>query len=522
MPVRLRRAATRRALLAAVLLPALLAGCTVGPSTRPAVLENDGPPPNAPQASTQPAPLPPLGEPDDSAVDWQGCDEETRHRLGSRSIPASLRFSCALVSSTVDSPSLPDRGIIRLSVLKVGTGDVPLVVVNDIGGAPGTLYAARLAASLPPELLDRFALIGVDRRYTGGSKQNSCIPPEVREQLIGLDPAATDVEPLVEAARKAGQQCSIELGNDQGALDAWRSAGDLEQIRRQLGMPRLHAIARGEGARVLTVYAGRFTEHVGRLVLDGMPDPSDDALTVWQGVAAGAQSTMEAFADDCAKRDCPLGQDAAQQVSDLVDQLRDERPRTPQGVRMGPSHALYAVWAGLAQRDRWRELATAIDEARAGEVGKLATFTQPMLHSTPAGQATMDTTLATRCNDTTTRLTPGRINEVSAEWQRKHPLFGGLVAQQLAWCQPWPVRREPLPEPDVRGAPPILLISTAADPLTPELGTTRAGNQMSTAVTINWEGAGHGAVGQSECVDDKAMEFLIDGAIPQQGTRCPA
>ncbi|MGH3451262.1 MAG: alpha/beta hydrolase [Haloechinothrix sp.] len=520
--VRVRRAGSRRTLILGTLVPLLLAGCTVGPSTRPAVLENDGPSPSESPAPTQQAPLPPLGETENSAVDWAGCDAETRVRLGKPAVPRALRFSCAKISNTVDSPSLPERGTVRLSLLKVGTGKVPLVVVNDIGGAPGTLYAARLAATLPAEFLDRFSLIGVDRRYTGTSQQNACIPPEVREQLVGLDPAAADVEPLLDAARKAGQQCSIELGNDQGALDAWHSAGDLEQIRIQLGMSRLHAIARGEGSRVLTIYAGRFTNHVGRVVLDGMPDPAGNALTVWKGVAAGAESTLDEFAENCARRDCPLGKDARKTVDALVDQLRAEQATTPKGGRMGPSHALYAIWTGLAQRDRWPELATAIDEARDGKVDKLAAFTRPMLHATAAGQARLDSTLATRCNDTVTRLTPDRINTVTEEWRRQHPVFGGLVAQQLVWCEPWPVRREPLPDLDVPGAPPIMLISTADDPVTPEIGTIRAGNQMSTAVTVAWEGAGHGAVGHSSCVGEKVQAFLMAGKVPQRGTRCPA
>lgn len=520
--MRIRCAGLRRALVFVLACPILIAGCTVGPSTRPAVLQDDGPPPSEQPASTTRAPVPPLGEPENATIDWQPCDAETRKRLGARPAPKALRFSCGTATSTVDSPSLPERGVIRLALLKVGRGDIPVVVVNDIDGEPGTLHAARLAAKLPAEMLDRFYLVGVDRRYTGGSQRNVCIPQPVREELLGHDPAAADVEPLLDAARKAGQQCSIDLGNNQGALDAWRSAGDLDHIRRQLGMSRLHAIGRGEGSRVLSLYAGRFTEQVGRMALDGIPDPSTDALTVLEGVATGTRSTMDAFARDCARRNCPLGDKATDVVEGLVDRLRADPLSTPRGVPLGAAHALYAITTGLAQRDRWPELASAIAAARGGRAETLAAFTDPILHRTAAGPATVDTALATRCNDMLSRLTPERINAVTADWNRKHPLFGGLAAQQLAWCSPWPVRREPPPPTDAPGAPPLLAISTAADPVTPELGTIRAANQMSTAVPIAWEGAGHGALGQSRCVDEKVQRFLLEGVPPQAGTRCPA
>lgn len=500
----------------------VLTGCTVGPSSRPAVLQHDGPASTEAPPRTTEAPVPPLGEPENAAIDWRPCDTETRKRLGSRQVPESLRFSCARVAGTVDSPSLPDRGLIRLALLKVGRGDVPLVVVNDVDGEPGTVYAARLAAKLPPEVLDRFSLIGMDRRYTGQSKPNTCVPAETRAQLLGHDPANPDLEPLLDAARKAGQQCSIDLGNDQGALDTWRGAGDLDRVRSHLGMSRLHAIGRGEGSRVLGVYATRFPAQTGRIALDGMPDPSEDAATVLGGVAAGAETTLRAFAKDCARRDCPLGSDARKVVNQLVDRLRDRPLPTPRTGRMGPSAALHAIRAGLAERDRWPELATAIADARKGKASKLAVFVEPIVRPTAAGPATVDTTLATKCNDTLSRLTPDRITATIEDFRAKHPVFGGVAAQQLAWCEPWPVRREPLVTPDGRGAPPVLMISTAADPVTPELGTVRAGSRMVTAVPLAWEGAGHGALGQSTCIDEKVTEFLIEGALPEKGTICPA
>ncbi|MFB9690418.1 alpha/beta hydrolase, partial [Amycolatopsis plumensis] len=70
--------------------------------------------------------------------------------------------------------------------------------------------------------------------------------------------------------------------------------------------------------------------------------------------------------------------------------------------------------------------------------------------------------------------------------------------------------------------PPILVAATATDPVTPQVGSTRAADQMPSAVTITWQGAGHGALGVSPCVTEAARAFLVDGKIPTDGTLCPA
>jgi hypothetical protein len=40
-------------------------------------------------------------------------------------------------------------------------------------------------------------------------------------------------------------------------------------------------------------------------------------------------------------------------------------------------------------------------------------------------------------------------------------------------------------------------------------------------VLISWQGAGHGALGQSPCATDAVQGFLFDGKVPTAGTACP-
>jgi len=167
-------------------------------------------------------------------------------------------------------------------------------------------------------------------------------------------------------------------------------------------------------------------------------------------------------------------------------------------------------------------VAGAITAARAGDVTKLLVFVDPLVEDTRLRPSRLDGTIATKCNDSATRLPADQIGQVAQAMRQKYPVFGGLVAQQLAWCSPWPVRTEALPSAGAPGAPPILVASTETDPVTPGAGTARAADQMPSAVKISWQGAGHGALGVSPCVTDAMRAFLMDGKVPNDGTLCPA
>lgn len=507
-----RRGRDRLVAFAALVPVAVLAACTVGPSTRPAVVENDAPAPQQRTPDSSPAPLPKAEEPGPSSVNWSDCADQTRQELGDAA-RNDLSYECASMTTTLDAPGMPGHGLSRVALLKAGDGPIPLVVVNDVDGEPGSRYAARIAATMPDELLERYSLIGVDRRGTGDSDGVRCIPSADRPGLIDSDPA-DDVERPLDAARTAGQQCAINLDDEQGAFDSWRTTGDLDTLRENLGMRHLHALGHGEGSRVLALYAARYPDKAGRIALDGMPDPSDDRAAVLDGVAAGAEATLDTVGQQ-------LGRDLRDQVVAMADRLDRSPQMTADGYRMTGPMAVRAVLNGLAEPHRWRELADAVGAARGGDVGKLAVFLRPHLVETQESAARIDGTLATRCNDTGTRLPAERLAGTADQLADDHPVFGGVVAQELVWCSPWPTRSGENADIAGDGTPPMVVVSTATDPVTPEEGTVRATDQMPSAVHVSWKGAGHGAL-ESSCVMEALGGFYLDGDVPRDGTLCPA
>jgi pimeloyl-ACP methyl ester carboxylesterase len=501
-----------------------VAGCAAGPSNRPAIAvrQDGGSSGSAPVSTIGPRPLPPLDRPGSPGITWTDCDQATRDQLAGIGTTGGVRYQCGRVINVLDAPGQPGSGTARISVLKAGDGPVALVVVNDVGGEPGTLYAARLASRLPRPMLDMFSLVGVDRRGTGASDAAECVPPDVRGKVLGYDPSSAQLDDLLDAARRASQECVLDLDQRLAALDTWRSAADLERLRQELDLPRLNAIGHGEGSRVLTTYMSRYPDRIGRMVLDGSPDPALDGIGQAEARAAGAEQTFGMFAADCVARGCPLGTDPHQAVQILLDQLRQRPVTASDGTSVTAGTVVTAVRLGLADRPHWADLATALARARSGDIGGIAALVAPLLTGPDRNPARLDPELVTGCNDTSTRLSPDRVARTVADWRGKYPFFGGLFADQLLWCSPWPVPQQTPPTTlGVPGAPPVLVLSTASDPVTPESGTQRTAQQLTAGISVAWQGGGHGALITSPCATAAAQHFLVDGRVPTDGTVCP-
>ncbi|MHA6803168.1 alpha/beta hydrolase [Salinifilum ghardaiensis] len=517
-----------RRVLAVLSLLALLAvtGCSAGPSQRPAVaVRGDGgeqqvpPQPQAPE----PPPVPPLGPPAQGVLHWDDCTDRTLAEIG-RAEPSPLRFSCARMLSPLDAPEQPVRGITQTALVRTGSGDIPLVLLSGVRGEPGTAAAARLAHELPRELLETYTLIGVDRRGTGESDAAECIPPHQRETIVGFDPKAAErarLDELLASVRNASQQCLLSLDERLQAYDTQRTAADLESLRRELGVPRLHMLARGEASRLALTYAEQHPRTTGRMVLDGALDPQRDAVGRAEDEARASEAAFDAFAEDCASSgSCALGPDPRAVVSGLVERTR-QRPLPAGGTEVSAGDVVRAIQLELTDRAAWPRLAEALSAAVRGDGRGIAEILAPLVRGRGESPPRLDGELITTCNDTTQRVPPERVAHHAADWVNRFPLFGGIAAQQLAWCSQWPVPQQPLPEPEGRGIGPVPVVSTAVDPYLRQVGSEHMARRLPSGVLLRWQGAGHGALAGSPCIARAVTRFLVSGTPPPDDMVCP-
>jgi pimeloyl-ACP methyl ester carboxylesterase len=522
----LHRLTTPSRLMALICLVAVLAGCTVGPSERPPVAvrgENVPAAPGAPVPST--VPVLPEPEPQSASIPFTECTEDVLVTLV-EPVPAdrNLYVDCGELTVPAD-PDQPALGAVTLEVVRVGEAGAPadrppLLVLGDSTREPSTRHAAVIAGQVDPALLQRYTLVGLDRRGAGMDILH-CAPEGARAALVDADTRSTGetaLALLLEQARAVVQECNLTLDGGLGSYRTAASAADIELLRAALGVERLSAVGVGDGAAALAMWARAAPHSVGRLVLDGPTHPTLDEPDLTDSRAAAAEAAFAAFGVACTARpDCPLGADPRATVAALLAQLERSPLLTTDGSRLTAGATVTALLSDLGEPRRWPRLAAALAAANGGDPVPMLTILAPL--TGPRGL--FDGMLATSCNDTRRRLAPGEIDELAQRWSTSYPTFGSTFALRLLACAPWPTGREAPAAGQAEGAPPILVIGTAADPRGALDGSRRMADSLATARFVSWQGAGTGAYPRTPCITAAVDSMLLDGVVPESGTLCP-
>jgi pimeloyl-ACP methyl ester carboxylesterase len=511
---------------AALCLLALLASCTVGPSQRPPVAvrgENVAAAPGAPAPT--PAPGLPQPEPQSASIPFVECTEDTLVTLVDP-LPAgrALQVDCGELTVPAD-PDQPSLGAVTLGVIRVSAAGAPadrppLVVLGDSTREPSTRHAAILGGLVDPAVLERYTLVGLDRRGAGLDFLQ-CAPDETRTALVDADEGSTgeaDLTLLLERARAVVQECNLILDGALGSYRSGATATDVELLRAALGVERLSAVGVGDGAAALAQWARTTPRSVGRLVLDGPPHPTLDEPDLTDSRAAAAEAALGAFGVACtALQQCPLGADPRVTIIALLQELERRPLLAADGSRLTAGATVTALLSELGEPRRWDRLAAALAAAGAGDPGPVLDILAPIT----GPRSLFDGMLATGCNDSRRRLSPGEVGAVAERWTTAYPVFGATFALRLLACAPWPTGRPAPQTGQAADAPPILVLGTAADPRGALDGSRRTAESLATARFVSWQGAGTGAYPRTPCVTRVVDAMLLDGMVPESGTLCP-
>ncbi|GAY10547.1 alpha/beta hydrolase [Pseudonocardia sp. N23] len=527
----LRRRARVAGAVSAVALVALTTACAVGPSQRPpvAVVGGDGmAPPPPPTATTAPPALPRPG-PMRPTIRLTDCTADTLAALGNpaQAGGVALRVQCGDIDVPTD-PSRRGRGTSRVGVVVTSAADAPrdrppLLVLGDSATAPSARHGATLATQVSAAVLAGYQVVGLDRRGAG-SDLLDCSPEDARLGILDGDTtapgAATDrvLASVLEDARSVVQDCYLTEPDALTAYSTASTAADVERLREDLGVEQLSAVGIGDGATALTLWASAHPTNVGRLVLDGPPDPAAAEPDVTEARAAGAEQSFDAFAASCAASgSCALGADPRATVTGLLQRLRTQPVAAADGRRLTAGVAVTALFATVGEPRSWPALTSALADADRGVPDAMLALLAPVL----GREGRFDSALATACNDTNRRLTPPDVTGLVQRWGGAYPMFGAPLATQLLACAPWPAGAG-LPDPGpVPGAPPILALGAAHDPRVGAESVRRAAGALATARLVTWQGTGTGSYPRTPCVAGVVDRMLVQGEMPQADTVCP-
>jgi pimeloyl-ACP methyl ester carboxylesterase len=520
--------APRRAVAIVLLgLSAMLAGCTVGPSERPPVAVRGENVPVPPSVTQQPAP--PSAPPDlpgqKATIPFFDCTDDALATLGTPLPPGrALHVECGEIDVPADHEQ-PGRGDVTLDVLRVGPQGAPqnrppLLVLGDTAGESSSMAALALAGQVQPAVLERYTLVGLDRRGAGADLLD-CAPFDARAAITDADisgPGGYELDALLERARSVVQECTITLDGGLGNFRTTATTGDVEQLRDALGVDRMSAIGVGDGAAALAGWARTTPQAVGRLVLDGPRDPGLDEPQLSESHAAAAEAAFTAFAVTCtAGPACPLGPDPRATVTAIVERLRNRPLVGFDGRRLTAGGAVNSLLTNVGEPQTWPALAVALAAAGNGDATALLDLLEPVAGS----RGRFDAILATSCNDTRRRLAPGEVADLLGRWRTSYPLFGSTLAIHLIACAPWPTGGPPPPSGPAEGAPPILVIGTAADPRSPIDGARATADGLGSARFVNWQGAGTGAYPRTPCIRTIVDADLLNATVPESEILCP-
>ncbi len=254
---------------------------------------------------------------------------------------------CGYLIAPIDAKD-PAAGNVAIAMMKVPSGkmvDGKFVnttpqgtVAWNPGGPGGSGMTLGVAGALfEPDLAANFDLVGFDPRGTGGSMPFSqCSTDEQIDADRAEDAWAGDRENaediLNDQAERFAGDCIENTGKlfDLGEggqenlmkhLGTWDAVGDLDLIRSTSGDDKLDFIGFSYGTRLGYVYAQKFGDSVGRLVLDGAVDPGNvSAYKALKDINRDPQAYLDADGKLVSKADAEEdADDSVKQIAGFQD-----------------------------------------------------------------------------------------------------------------------------------------------------------------------------------------------------------
>ncbi len=438
--------------------------------------------------------------------------------------PCGQGLQCAVAFAPLDYDA-PDGTAITLALAKrpaTGARRLGSLFVNPGGpGGSGIDYAA----SFNTGGLEDYDIVGWDPRGVKRSTPVTCFEGADLDRYFSIDTSPDDsaeLQQLIAERRAFGRSCLGRSGALLEHISTTETVRDLDLLRGLVGDAKINYFGSSYGTRIGSLYAQLFTDHVGRMVLDGAvsldPDPAISQLE-------GFERALDHFADWCVGQQCRLGASRAavlKTIKTFLEQL-DQQPLSVEGRTLSQQQGVDAVFFPMYGGEQgWGALRDAITPAVFDNDGRA------MLRlSDAANERSGDGSYgqlnygfpAIRCLDSPDESVRDAQNRV-AEATRKAPILGRLSGADFQ-CPLWPVKSAPArPTITGDGAPPIIVIGTTGDPATPYEYAPAMADQLKSGVLVTYRGEGHLAYGKSECVRNLVRAYLVTDTVPADRTSC--
>ncbi|KAK4162328.1 hypothetical protein QBC43DRAFT_321752 [Cladorrhinum sp. PSN259] len=476
---------------------------------------------------------------------------------------AVTKFQVSGLAATNDAESNPSAG---------KKSERTIVIEPGGPGGSGTSYTWRSAEAITKRLSDgKFDVLGWDPRGVNASLPAiSCFPHDAdrdRWSLITQQHRAvvssdrTQVE-LADAMNAALMRACWEVHGDLPRFVSTAFvARDVEQIRLALGEDSLSGYFVSYGTGIGQTYVNMFPNSVGNLILDGTEYVRDHRLRGgfgWTALDNATDAWHDGFLGECLKAGpdhCALAKekdnkpvtlgDLESRMAALFSKLA-ERPLPGYTKTGGPTLVTYsafvdAIYSAMYNANSWPALAQTLYELESGNT----TMASAMMEAswwwfdpdqpcslTPEVPSSEELGTLVICADSYDASEPDDLDwwlnlwkdMTTKNWIAGNSRFYGVLPCRhfgTYWPKPAEVYRGDLNHTLKN---PVLLIAETYDPATPLRNGRRLLEEMgSNARLIAHHGYGHSSRDKSNCTDEIAKAYILNGTLPDKAeTDCYA
>lgn len=204
--------------------------------------------------------------------------------------PGQPGFTCSSLTVPLDHRRPGGGDALRLQVAAADNAGAPkgvLLFLTGGPGQPGVPFISRIFGRMP-EVAKQYRFVMIDQRGTGGGAIDC---PKLQAQVDG-----SDIEP---PAPGAVAECAGILGDRRHYFTTEQTVGDLDLLRKALGVRTMTVDGVSYGTMTGASYAARHPRNVSRLVLDSVlphVDPQRDDMLYLTGLRATARVLRDACA----------------------------------------------------------------------------------------------------------------------------------------------------------------------------------------------------------------------------------
>jgi len=407
---------------------------------------------------------------------------------------------------------------LRIVVLPARTDGRAADPIFFLAGGPGQAATEIMQAHAFVEagLRDRYDLVYVDQRGTGGSNALTCEfygPPWNVQSYF---------EPFLPIGRVRECRDRLSARADLTQYTTASSVDDLEDVRRALRYDRINVLGGSYGTRLAMEYVRRYEPNVRAVILEGVATPTTHMP---ENFGVLAQQALDALLDECVSvPECESAFPSIREDARAVFTRLKEAPVRAKVSHPGSGQAVDVsiTREHVAETIRYMTY-TSYEAARvplvlhAASRGDYSPIAESMLRRRASG--TFDGLyLSITCAED--------VPYVSADAEEREAgtyLGTYRLREQRAACAEWPRGAAP----DWIGRPvtakvPVLIISGALDPATPPANGLAVAKTLPNSLHVTIPFGGHSPAGLTglACIQRLKVTFIERGSVEGLDASC--